>query len=68
MNQSSQTLADEIIRLVQINRTTLNGLDHGEIIFRVHQGHIVEVTTTETLRLSTRSQISPITLKSREDK
>lgn len=67
MNQPGQTLADEIIRVVQINRTTLNGLDHGEIIFRVHQGHLVEVTTSETLRLSTRSQLSPINLKVKED-
>lgn len=66
MNQLEHALAEEIIRVVQINRTTINGLDHGEIVFRVHQGHLVEVTTSETLRLSTRSQFSPISLKEKE--
>ncbi len=63
MQQIDRTLADEIVRLVQINRTAINGRSYGEIIFRIHQGQIVEVTAAETLKLSAGAQLCPLLLK-----
>ncbi len=62
MNSSGRTLADEIIRVVQVNRTTINGLTYGEVVFRTHQGQLIEVTSAETLKRSTGSQICPLHL------
>ncbi len=62
MSQAVHTLADEIIRIVQINRRTINGLAYGELIFRTHQGRLVKVTVAETLELSTGVQLSPLHL------
>jgi len=66
MPQSTQTLADEIIRMVEINRTVINALDYGEISFRAHQGHLIEVTTARTLKLSAGKQLYTLPLKSDE--
>jgi hypothetical protein len=55
--QSAQTLADEIIRMVEINRTVINSLDYGEIGFRTHQGHLIEVTAARTVKLSAGKQL-----------
>ncbi len=66
MTQSARTLADEIIRLVEINRTTINALDHGKIIFGIHQGHLVEVTTSDTLNLRAGVTLRPVKLKAKE--
>jgi hypothetical protein len=55
-------LADEIVRLVEINRTTINGLTYGDVIFRVHQGRLVEVTAAQTLKLSAGTQLCPLLL------
>jgi hypothetical protein len=63
MNQPTNKLADEIIRLVEINRTTINALNYGDVIFRIHQGRIVEMTAVETLKLSVGSQLCPLVLK-----
>jgi hypothetical protein len=64
MHQTSHPLADEMIRLVQINRTTINGLTYGDVIFKIHQGRIVEVTAAETLKLSAGAQLCPLFLRS----
>jgi hypothetical protein len=64
VNQSGRTLADEVIRLVEINRTTINALNYGDVIFRIHQGRIVEVTAAETLKLSGGMYLCPLRLKS----
>jgi len=63
MPQSTLTLADEIIRLVEINRSAINALDYGEIGFRAHQGHLIEVTAARTLKLSAGKQLSAPRLK-----
>ncbi len=68
MSEVGRTLVDEIIRLVEINRTTINGLAYGEVVFRIHQGRIVEVAATETLRLSAGVQLCPLLLKNEEAK
>lgn len=64
MHQTTRTLTEEIVRLVEINRTTINGLTYGDVIFKIHQGRIVEVTAAETLKLSAGMQMCPLRLKS----
>jgi hypothetical protein len=64
MSQTGRTLADEIVRLIEINRTTINGLTYGDVIFKIHQGRIVEVTAAETLKLSAGMYLCPLRLKS----
>ena len=59
-------MADEIIHIVQVNRTTINALDYGEISFRAHQSHLIEVTTAKTLKLSAGVQLSLLPLKNPE--
>jgi hypothetical protein len=74
MSQSGRTpsaalrtsLADEVIRLVEINRTTINGLTYGDVIFRIHQGRLIEVTAAETLKLSAGIQLCPLSLRESE--
>ncbi len=66
MTQPVKTLADEIIRLVTINRTVINGLSQGYVVFRSHQGLPVEITASNTLRLSNAVQLTPLNLKSEE--
>jgi hypothetical protein len=68
MSQSARTLADEVMRLVEINRTTINGLTYGDVIFKIHQGRIVEVTAAETLKLSAGTQLIPLSLRNTEAK
>ena len=63
MPQSTLTLADEIIRMVEINRAVINSLDYGEIGFRAHQGHLIEVTAARTLKLSAGKQLCALPLK-----
>ncbi len=63
MNRPGHTLADEIMRLVEINRTRINGLSYGDVAFKIHQGRIVEVTAAETLKLSAGAQLCPLALK-----
>ena len=63
MHQPNHPLADEIIRLVQINRATINGLTYGDVIFKIHQGRIVEVTAAETLKLSAGMYLCPLHLE-----
>jgi hypothetical protein len=63
MNQPTNKLVDEIIRLVEINRTTINALNYGDVIFRIHQGRLVEVGASETLKLSSGTQLCPLVLK-----
>ena len=66
MSQSPSQLADEISHLVEINRTTINGLNYGDVIFRIHQGRLVEVIASETLKLSAGTQLCPLSLISEE--
>ncbi len=66
MTQPVKSLADQIIELVGINRTVINGLRQGYILFRSHQGRLVEVTASNTLRLSSGVQLTPLNLKSEE--
>jgi hypothetical protein len=66
VSQSGRTLADELIRLIEVNRTTINGLTYGDVIFKIHQGRIVEVTAAETLKLSAGMQLCPLPLRKRE--
>ena len=63
MSQSPSQLADEISRLVEINRTTINGLNYGDVTFRIHHGRLVEVIASETLKLSAGAQLCPLVLK-----
>jgi hypothetical protein len=63
MHQPNHPLADEIVRLVQINRTMINGLTYGDVIFKIHQGRIVEMTAAETLKLSAGMYLCPLRLK-----
>lgn len=63
MQQQNRTFADEIIRMVEMNRTAINGLDYGEVSFRAHQGHLIEVSAGRTLKLSAGLQISLLPLK-----
>ncbi len=64
MSPPAPSLADEVIRLVEINRTTINGLAYGEVIFRIHRGRLVAVSAAETLQLSAGVQLCPLSLKS----
>ncbi len=64
MSPSAPSLAAEIIRLVEINRTTINGLAYGEVIFKIHRGRLVAVAASETMQLSVGVQLSPLSLKS----
>jgi len=66
MIQPTSKLADEIIRLIEINRTTINALNYGDVIFKIHQGRIVEVTAAETLKLSAGARLCPLSLKSED--
>jgi hypothetical protein len=66
VTQSGHTLADEIIRLIEINRTTINALGHGKIIFGIHQGHLVEVTTSDTLNLTAGVTLRHVRMKAKE--
>lgn len=66
MSQVTSKLADEIVRLVEINRTTINGLTYGEVIFKIHQGRLVEVIASETLKLSAGIQLCPLSLRKSE--
>ncbi len=68
MSLSSPKLADELIRIIEINRTIINGLTFGEVIFRSHRAHLVEVTATETLKMATGAQLCPLSLKREESK
>ena len=43
-------LADEIIRLVEINRRTINGLDYGILMFRVFKGQPIEITARRVVK------------------
>ncbi len=61
-----KTLADQIIELVTINRTVINGLGQGYILFRSHQGRLVDITASNTLRLSSGVQLVHLHLKSEE--
>ncbi len=63
MKQPTSKLAEEIIRLVEINRTTLNGLAYGEVIFKIHQGRLVAVSVAETLQLSAGIRLCPLSLE-----
>ena len=63
MQSSNRTLADDMLFLIELNRMTINGLDCGEIIFKAHRGRLVEVTTSETLRLSSGNALHPVALK-----
>jgi hypothetical protein len=64
MTQPARALADELIRLIEINRTTINGLTYGDVIFRIHQGRLVEMIASETLKLSAGTQLCPLLLTS----
>jgi hypothetical protein len=66
VSQAGRTLADEITRLIEINRTTINGLTYGDLIFRAHQGRLVEVIASETLKLAAGAQLCPLLLKKDE--
>ncbi len=66
MSPSVRTLAEEMIRFIQINRTTLNGLDHGTVTFNVYRGTLVEATASETVKLTASAQLCPLSLKSAE--
>lgn len=66
MSQPASRLSDEIIRLVEINRTTINALNYGDVVFRIHQGRLVEVIASETLKLSAGIQLSPLSLQKRK--
>ncbi len=66
MSASSPKLADELIRIIEINRTVINGLTFGEIIFRSHQGRLFEVTAMETLKMAAGAQLCPLGLKKEE--
>ena len=63
MQQTGNTLADEIIRIIQINRSAINALDYGEVSFRAHQGHLIEVTAARTVKLSAGLQLCLLPLK-----
>ncbi len=66
MTPPVKSLADQIIDLVMINRSVINGLEQGYILFRSHQGRLVEVTAANTLRLSSGVQLTRLHLKSEE--
>ncbi len=66
MSLSCPQLADELIRIIEINRTVINGLTFGEIIFKSYRGHLVEVTAMETLKMAAGAQLCPLVLKEDE--
>jgi hypothetical protein len=57
MSQPISNLADEIVRIVQINRVRINGLEYGQVVFKAHKGRLVEVTASETMQLSAGSTL-----------
>ncbi len=66
MQQTMNTLADEIIRMVEANRSAINALDYGEISFRAHQGRLVEMTGAKTVKLTASLELKFLPLKDRE--
>lgn len=63
MQPAKRNLADEIIRLVEMNRAAINALEYGEISFRAHQSRLIEVTAAKTLKLSAGLQLCLLPLK-----
>lgn len=63
MGESPREIAEEIIRRVQTNRKTINGLQHGFLIFRIYRGQLVQITASETLTLSAGEQLCPLLLQ-----
>ncbi len=66
MQPGKCSLADEMIRMIEFNRAEIDKLDYGQIIFRAHQGRLIEVTAAKTLKLSAGVQLTFLTLKSTE--
>ena len=63
MDQPPLSLTDEIIRLVEINRARIDALQFGEMVFRVHQGRLIELGATESVRISAGTQLKVPALK-----
>jgi hypothetical protein len=62
MNRPLSKLAEEIIRLVEINRTTIKGPTYGDVVFKIHQGRLGKVLASETLKLAAGTQPCPLLL------
>jgi hypothetical protein len=63
MEQQQRSLAEEIIRRVETNRTAINGLEHGVLLFRVYRGQLAQMAATTTLNLSAGDLLCPLVLK-----
>lgn len=60
---SNGKLADAIIRVVEINRASLNGLLFGKVVFDVARGELVGISASTDLRLSANAHLCPLTLR-----
>lgn len=60
MGEIQREIAEDIIRRVETNRKTINGLQHGLVVFRIYRGQLVQITASETLTLSAGEQLCPL--------
>ena len=58
-----RSAADEIVRLVEINRKTINGIEHGVIVFRLYRGQPAQIEAATTLTLKAGKLLCPLLLK-----
>jgi hypothetical protein len=63
MSQTQRRLAEEIIRRIETNRTAINGLEHGVLLFRVYRGQLAQMAATTTLNLSAGEVFCPLVLE-----
>lgn len=63
MSQKAGSFADEVIRFVTINKSVINALGEGYILFKSHQGRLVDVVSHESLSISKGVQLTPLRLK-----
>lgn len=63
MPQSQRSTAEEIIRRVETNHTTINGIQHGVVVFRIYRGQLAQITASESLTLTAGDQLCPLLLQ-----
>ncbi len=63
MTPTQRSLAEEMIRRIEKNRTAINELEHGVLVFRVYRGQLTQIAATTTLHLSAGDKFCPLMLE-----